>query len=182
MNRTAQHSARNYALAATLAAASLAATPVHAAQATASASGTVVAPIAITAATNLVFGSFATGAGGSVTVSTSGARTVSGVVVMGGATPSAARFNLSGTASSTYSITHSGTAVLTNTSGVGGETMALSKFSDLSAANAISGNVSAGTLDAGGTQSLYVGATLTVGAAQVPGIYTGTVIATVEYN
>lgn len=182
MIRTVQHTARHTALAATLVAASLAATSAHAAQATASASGTVVTPIAITAATNLVFGSFAAFAGGTVTVSTSGVRSVSGVVVMGGATPSAARFDISGMASSTYSITHSGTAVLTNTSGVGGETMGLSKFSDLSAANTTSGNVIAGTLDAGGTQSLYVGATLTVGAGQVPGIYTGTVIATVEYN
>ncbi len=182
MIRKAQQSALRFALAAAVAAASLAGSSAHAAQATASASGTVVAPIAITAATNLVFGSFAAGAGGSVTVSTSGARTFSGVVLMSGATPSAARFNVTGTASSTYSITHSGTAVLTNTSGVGGETMTLTKFSDLSAGNATSGNVTAGTLDSGGTQSLYVGATLTVGAAQVPGIYTGTVIATVEYN
>jgi hypothetical protein len=156
--------------------------PVQAAQATASASGTVVTPIAITVANNLVFGSFAPGAGGTVTVSTSGARAASGPVLMAAATPSAARFNITGEASTTYSITHSGTAVLTNTVGVGGETMALAKFSDLTAGNATSGTVSAGTLDGAGAQSLYVGGTLTVGAAQVPGIYVGTVIATVEYN
>ncbi len=60
--------------------------------------------------------------------------------------------------------------------------MALAKFSDLSGANATSGEVTTGTLDGAGTQSLFVGGTLTVAAAQVPGVYTGTVIATVEYN
>jgi len=154
----------------------------HAAQASANASGTVVAPIAISAAANLVFGSFAPGAGGTVTVSTSGVRQASGPILMGAATPGAARFNISGEAGSSYSITHSGSAVLTNTIGTGGETMILTKFSDLTGANATAGTAAAGTLDGAGTQSLYVGGTLTVGAAQAPGVYTGTVIATVEYN
>jgi spore coat protein U-like protein len=162
--------------------AALAAPTAQAAQATATASGTVVTPIAIAAVANLAFGSFAAGAGGTITVSTSGARTVSGVVAFGSGSTTAARFDISGQASTTYSISHSGTTVLTNSTGVGGETMALAKHSDLSAANATSGNASSGTLDAGGAQSLYVGGTLTVGAAQVPGVYTGTVIATVEYN
>ena len=156
--------------------------PGLAAQATATASGTVVSPIAIAAAANLAFGNFAPGTGGSVTVSTSGVRAASGPVLMGAATPTAARFNITGAASTTYSITHSGTSVLTNTTGTGGETMALAKFSDLTAGNATSGTVTAGTLDGAGAQSLYVGGTLTVGSSQVAGIYTGTVIATVEYN
>jgi len=156
--------------------------PGHAAQATASASGTVVAPIAIAAAANLVFGNFAAGAGGSVTVSTSGVRAASGPVLMGVVAASAARFNITGAANTTYSITHGGTSVLTNTTGTGGETMALAKFSDLTAANTTSGNVAVGALDGSGAQSLYVGGTLTVAAAQVPGLYTGTVSATVEYN
>lgn len=169
-------------LAALALACAVASAPAHAAQATATASGTVVAPIAITAATNLVFGSFAAGPGGTVTVSTSGARASSGVVLMGAGTPSAARFDITGQASSTYSITHGGTAVLTNTTGTGNETMALTKFSDLAGANATSGTVSSGTLDGAGTQSLFVGGSLAVAAAQVPGVYVGTVIATVEYN
>lgn len=156
--------------------------PGQAAQATATASGTVVSPIAIAAAANLAFGNFAPGAGGTVTVSTSGARTGSGTVLMGASTPTAARFNITGAASTTYSITHSGTTVLTNTTGTGAETMALAKFSDLTAGNATTGNAVSGTLDGAGAQSLYVGGTLSVGAAQVPGVYTGTVIATVEYN
>lgn len=152
--------------------------PAQAAQATANASGTVVAPIAIVVANDLVFGSFAPGAGGDVTVSTSGARATTGPILMAGAAPSAARFNITGEAASTYSITHSGSATLTS----GANTMTLTKFSDLSAANATSGNPPTGTLDGAGAQSLYVGGTLAVGAAQAPGLYTGTVIATVEYN
>lgn len=154
------------------------AVPVQAAQDTANATGTVVTPIAILAAGNLVFGSFAPGAGGTVTVSTSGVRSASGPILMTGAATSAARFDITGEASSTYSITHSGSATLTS----GANTMALSKFSDLSAANATAGNPLTGTLDGAGAQSLYVGGTLAVGAAQAPGVYTGTVIATVEYN
>ncbi|MES2325043.1 MAG: DUF4402 domain-containing protein [Pseudomonadota bacterium] len=179
--RTLAQPGLTLALFASIAAASLLPSAAQAAQATATASGTVVTPIAITAAANLAFGSFAAGAGGTITVSTSGARTSSGVVALG-ASAAAARFDITGSASTTYSISHSGTAVLTNTTGGGGETMALAKFSDLTAGNATSGNVSSGTLDGAGAQSLFVGGTLTVGAAQVPGVYTGTVIATVEYN
>ena len=153
----------------------------HAAQASATASGTVVVPMAIAAAANLGFGSFAAGAGGTVTVSTSGMRTVSGPVLVGGATGAAARFNITGAPGTTYSISHSGTTVLTNSAGAG-ETMLLSKCSDLTSANTTSGEVTSGTLSGAGVQSLYVGGTLTVASGQVPGLYTGTVVATVEYN
>ena len=166
---------------AAFAAAAVLSAPAHAAQATATASGTVVAPIAIAVSTNLAFGSFTAGAAGNVTVSTSGARTTTGPILIGTGS-SAARFNITGQANATYSIVHTGTTVLTNTTGGGGETMALSKFSDLTGANATSGDVLAGLLDGTGAQSLYVGGSLSVGAGQVPGLYTGNVIATVEYN
>jgi hypothetical protein len=181
--RAQRPSILNLALIAVAAAAIGASGGALAADGTASATGTVVQPIAITPSTNLSFGSFAAGSSGTVSVSTSGQRAVTGgVVVVGAASASAARFNITGAPSTTYSITHAGTAVLTNTTGTGNETMALSKFSDLTAANTTSGNVSAGTLDGTGAQSLYVGGQLTVAANQVPGVYTGTVIATVEYN
>lgn len=148
-----------------------------AASATATSSSTVVAPIAITKSADLAFGKFAASTGGTVTVSTSGARTVSGGVLgMSGAT-TAAKFDVTGEADATYSITLSGTATLTS----GSDSMAFATVSDLSGGNATSGNVSAGTLT-GGAQSIYVGGTLTVAAAQAPGTYSGNVIATVEYN
>lgn len=153
----------------------------HAAVANGTATGTVIQPIAITSFANLNFGTFASGAGGTITVSTSGARTATGVVPIG-TTSAAGRFDITGTPASTYSITHGGTAVLTNTTGGGNETMTLTKFSDLTGANATSGNVANGTLDGAGAQSLFIGGSLTVAANQVAGVYTGTVIATVEYN
>lgn len=152
------------------------------ATATATASGTVVAPIAIAATANLAFGSLAPGAGGNVTVSTSGVRASTGPILLGGAPSSAARFHITGQADSTYTITHSGTAVLTNTTGSGGETMALTKFSDLTGANGTSGSATSGTLDILGSQTLFVGGSIAVASNQVAGVYTGTVTATVEYN
>ena len=150
----------------------------QAAQATATASGTVVAPIAIVAATNLAFGTFAPGAGGNVTVSTSGVRSSTGPVLLGAGASSAARFNITGQAGLTYSITHAGSTQLSN----GSSFMTLTKFSDLTGVNGSSGNVSSGMLDGAGTQSLFVGGTLAVGANQLAGLYSGSIVATVEYN
>ena len=181
MTTTFKHPRLTFKLALMAAAAAVGAclsAPGQAASATANANATVVTPIAIVNAADLVFGSFAPGAGGTVTISNSGVRSASGAILMTGAAPQAARFNITGQASTTYSITHSGTAVLTS----GANTMALAKTSDLTGANVTSGNVAAGTLDAGGAQSLYVGGTVTVGAALAPGLYTGTVLATVDYN
>jgi hypothetical protein len=156
-----------------------------AAQVTATADATVIAPIAIANTIPLSFGKFAPGAAlGTVIVSTSGTRTKTGAVILSsiGPTISAAKFDVTGDANATYSISHTGTTTLTNTTGVGAETMALTKFSDLLAANATSGDATTGTLSASGTQSIYVGGTLAVAAAQVAGVYTGTAIVTVEYN
>jgi hypothetical protein len=153
-----------------------------AADATTTASATVITPIAITKSVDLAFGSFARGAGGSVTVSTSGARTTTGAILSTiGGTPAAAKFDVTGEGASTYSITWSGDTVLTTGAGGVGQTMALARISDLTAGNATSGAVTSGTLSSG-VQSIYLGGTLTVGAAQEAGAYTGSVTATVEYN
>lgn len=151
----------------------------NAAQATATATATVITPIGITAPVNLVFGSFARGAGGTVTVSTSSIRTASGTILSAvTAAPSAARFNVTGDGSATYSITIAPTANLAD----GLNTMALATFSQLTAGGATSGNVTTGTLTSG-AQSIYVGGTLTVGATQVASTaYAGSVAVTVEYN
>ncbi len=155
------------------------AVPAGAATDTATATAIVIVPIAIVKATDMSFGKFARGAGGTVTVSTSGARTASGTILSTiGSSPTAARFNVTGDNNATYAITHSGTTDLTS----GSDTMALAKFSDLTAAGATSGNPATGTLDGTGAQSIYVGGTLTVAANQPTGTYTGTVIVAVEYN
>jgi hypothetical protein len=152
-----------------------------AAEATSSASGTVITPIAITKAADLSFGKFAPGAGGTVTVSTSGARTGSGVILSSvGSSPTAARFNVTGDADATYSISIVAPANLSDGAATA-STMALSTFSDLTGGGATSGNVTSGTLT-GGAQSIYLGGTLTVGATQKAASYTGNVTVTVEYN
>jgi hypothetical protein len=152
-----------------------------AANASASASGTVIEPIVITKAADLAFGEFAPGAGGTVTVSTSGARTGSGVILSTiGSAPTAAKFDVTGEADATYSIAISPSADLSDTAPTP-NTMALTTFSDLTAGNATTGNVTAGTLTSG-AQSIYVGGELAVGAAQVAGDYTGSISVTVEYN
>ena len=158
----------------------------YAASATSTATSTVIAPIGITAPVVLSFGKFAPGAGGSVTISNSGARTGTGVILSStSSTQTAARFDVTGEASTTYAITPSGVTALTGISGAAltlPSTMALAKTSDPTGANVTTGTVAAGTLSAGGTQSIYVGGTLTVGAAQPAGVYTGAVTVTVEYN
>ncbi|MEK9951770.1 MAG: DUF4402 domain-containing protein [Curvibacter sp.] len=122
----------------------------------------------------LSFGSFVAGSGGTVVVGTSGARSkTGGVVLVGqGATASAAQFLVSGTASATYAITlpPDGTVSLSS----GSQTMALNGF--------VSFPHATGTLSAGGSQVLNVGATLSVGANQTPGNYSGSFNVTVQYN
>lgn len=149
---------------------------------TAIASATVLAsPVVLTKTADLSFGKFAPGAPGSITISTSGVRTVSGGVLPSadGGTMTAATFVVAGGTGAAYSITHGGTSALSRTAG--SETMLMTKFSAVTATNATDGIAAGGTLNAG-TQSIYVGGTLTVGANQAAGAYTGTISVTVEYN
>lgn len=150
-----------------------------AASATTTSTATVIEPIAITTATELVFGDFAPGEGGSVTVATDGARTASGPILStAGATPTAARFDVTGDDGATYSISISGATELTDPAS---NTMLLSVFNALTADGATTGTVTSGTLT-GGAESIYLGGELTVGGTQTAGTYTGDVIVTVEYE
>lgn len=152
-----------------------------AADGTTSSTATVIEPIAVTKTVDLVFGKFAPGGGGAVTVATDGTRTTTGPILSNsGATPTAAKFDVSGDNDSTYSIAWSGAIELSDS--VSTETMALERISDLTAGGATTGEASTGTLDGTGAQSVYLGGTLTVGAAQAAGTYTGDVTVTVEYN
>jgi hypothetical protein len=116
----------------------------------------------------LAFGSFAAASGGTVTLAPSGARSRTGGVVLvaaGGAATSAA-FSVSDTdpanASRTYLITLPDDGAVTL--GSGASTMAVNGFtSNPSTFGALSG----------GSQILTVGATLTVGANQPAGTYSG---------
>ncbi len=175
---------RRVALASVVALGAFSASNSFAAEATTSSSATVIEPIAITKAigTDLLFGKFAPGAGGSVTVATDGARTATGAILSSvGSAPAAAKFDVTGDNDATYGITWGGATDLID-SATTPNTMALARISDLAGTGATTGEVTTGTLGTGGTQSIYLGGTLTVGASQTPGTYTGNVTVTVEYN
>ena len=149
--------------------------------ASATATANVVTPIAITKSVDLAFGNFYAGASaGTVAVNTNGTRTFTGgaLTAIGGATPAAAKFDVTGTAAMTYAISYASGVTLTGP----GTAMALTQVSDLTAAGGASSLVATGTLSAGGAQSIYIGGTLAVGANQLAGAYTGTITATVDYN
>jgi hypothetical protein len=153
-------------------------TTAFAAQNSASATGTanarIITAISITAGTALNFGDVVpSGAVGTVTVDPTGLRTSTGGASLGNATGVAAgAFTVNGQGSATYAITLPANGVVTVTSGA--NSMAVNNFT--------SSPSGTGALSAGGSQALTVGATLSVGAAQAAGSYTGTYQVTVAYN
>lgn len=145
--------------------------------ATTSANGTatIVKPIAIVKAADLLFGKVVPGtATGTVVMTAAGARSATGGATLFGqaSTSNAASFTVSGENSATYAITLPSAAV-TLTSGV--NTMTVGTFTSSPSAT--------GALDVtSGNQTLNVGGTLNVGANQAAGSYTGSFSVTVAYN
>ncbi|MFC3099897.1 DUF4402 domain-containing protein [Altererythrobacter lauratis] len=130
----------------------------------------VVAPLTLThvAGATLNFGTFVPGTvGGSVTVSRAGNGTAGGdVTLMPGSVEAADSFTVAGDAGRRFSIV-TGAGTVTS----GGNTM---DFTTDARANH--------TLDSSGAASFTVGGTLTVGANQPAGVYTGSYSVTVTYN
>jgi hypothetical protein len=129
--------------------------------ATASAAATILAPIAISNTVDMDFGILA----GSVTpgtcvLATNNSRTVTGgVTIMAGGTPTAASFNVTGSAGAIYTITlPAGATTVSN----GTQTMTVNAW--------VSNPTPTGTLT-GGASTLLVGATLNVAASQAAGVY-----------
>lgn len=148
---------------------------VQAADATGTASATVVTPIAISNTAGIAFGKLSAGTGGTVVMSTAGERTKSGgVVLLSGTAGNAAAFNVTGDASATYAITLPSSAVTITHSVDNTKTMNIGTFTSNPSAT--------GTLSAGGAQTVNVGATLTVASAQTAGSYSGNFTVSVEYN
>lgn len=142
--------------------------------ATASTSATVITPIAISKTVDMNFGSIAVSPtiAGTVVLAPAGTRTKSGGVTLPAVTGTvtAAAFNVTGLGTSTYSITLPSTITL---NGPASATMTVNAF-----ASTPSGT---GTLTAG-AQTVQVGGTLNVGAAQAAGTYTNTTDLTVTVN
>lgn len=144
--------------------------------ASATASATIVTPIAITKDVDMNFGNLAVNAStGTVVLTPGGARSATGGVSFLAASPgtvTAASFTVTGLAGATYSITLP-SAALTISSGA--NNMTVDTWS--------SNPTPTGTLT-GGTETLTVGATLHVGASQAAGTYTSPTPfdVTVNYN
>lgn len=148
--------------------------------ASASAYATIVAPIAIEKSADLQFGTMIKGTG-TVTVATTGVRTFS-VDAMNpgnqGVTPAAAVFSITGEASYTYSIAFSQASItITN---AGSQEMEVGTFVAYSLTDDATGTT--GTLSGGGTDTVKVGATLTLDNDETAGEYTGSFTVTVAYN
>jgi hypothetical protein len=145
---------------------------------TATATAAIVSPIAIAKVTDMNFGRIASSAvAGTVSLPAAAApvRTViGGCTLQGGGTVSSASFTVTGQAGFTYSISlpADGTVSLT------GPVPAMAANTFIS-----SPTVAAGGLLTGGTETLYVGATLSVAANQPAGAYTSAnFTVTVNYN
>jgi hypothetical protein len=144
--------------------------------ATATATATVITPISIAKNTDMSFGNIAVQAatGGTVVLAPAGTRTsTSGVTLpAAGGTVAAASFTVTGSGSLTYAITLPTTVTLTHSGGA--QTMTAGSFTSNPSAT--------GTLSSG-TENVAVGATLTVAAGQLAGVYTsGNFNVTVNYN
>lgn len=146
--------------------------------ATATATATIVTPIAITKNVDMNFGNVAvTSSAGTVVLSPGGVRTKTGGVTLPAVAGvvTAAKFTVTGEGTYSFAITIPSTDVtLTNTTGVGGETMIANSFvCDLGATSSL----------VGGTKEMFVGATLNVGIAQKAGVYVSSPFdVTVNYN
>ena len=144
--------------------------------ATATATTTIVTPIAISKSIDMNFGNVAVSPtlAGTVVLVPAGTRSTTGGVTLPATagTVAAAKFIVTGVTGYTYSITLP-TAPITLTGSPSG-TMTAGTFTSTPSP--------AGVLT-GGTQNILVGATLNVAAAQVAGTYTSTAFTvTVNYN
>ncbi len=162
---------------ATLTVAGLSASAQQTSTASSGVSATIITPISITKTQDMNFGNIAvsTSSGGTVVLAPAGTRTTTGGVTLPATTgsPAAASFTVSGQDNYTYAITLPSSAVTIDDNA--SHTMDVTTFT--------SNPSTTGTLSSG-TQTLNVGATLTVGAAQAVGTYSADVPfdVTVNYN
>jgi hypothetical protein len=143
---------------------------------TATVTATIVTPIAIANGGDMNFGNvMASALGGTVTITPAGVRSAIGVTlpaITGTVTP--AHFNVTGSANLTYTIAITGTPVTVTS---GGNNMTVNAFASTPAAG-----VGTGLLSGAGAQTIDVGATLNVGAAQPAGTYVSGTPFTVSVN
>ncbi len=155
-----------------LAAASFATSAQAATTATGTATAEVLSSLTVTATADLQFGQIAANTGGSVTVNADSSVSKTGGLISTGSRAPAA-FDVVGSPNAMVIVSLPTASVnLTRVSGT--ETMQLGSFN--------TDPNGAFQLDTAGAGSFNVGGTLTVGANQVAGTYTGTFQVSVEYQ
>lgn len=139
----------------------------------------------ISTSQNLSFGTFTPGGGGTVVVSPAGARTATGGVTLFTAAqfsqPAAASYIVANPSNgvSSFTITLPASSVILTRTG-GTATMSVGTFTSNPVTGQGTNKKGFGQL-AGGSGNFTVGATLTVGASQAAGTYTGTYSVTVAF-
>lgn len=157
------------AIASTILAAALASTSANAATANADATATILEQVTVTKSSDLDFGTIVVGAtGGTVDISTAGARTCGAALVCSGAVTAAA-FDITGTSGEVVDVTVDASVTLNS----GGNSMTA----------ALTSSDASITLDGTAANDAFtVGGLLTVGASQAAGDYTGNFDVTVDYQ
>ncbi len=137
------------------------------ASATSNASATIISPISISKSADLDFGNLAVDAAGGTVILDPSATASRASAGAGGVTfpattgtVSAATFLVSGQANFTFSVNILNTSIQITS---GANVMLVDNFAT---------STGAGVLSNLGTQTVYVGADLTVGGSQAPGVYT----------
>lgn len=131
----------------------------------------IARPMSLTKVTDVSFGDIVAGSkAGTVVLSTSGTRTVTGGVSLGASTgASAGSFNLSGEPNAAYNVTVTPATLDLNGPGAA---MTVDTWTP---------SISSGTLPTG-TQNIALGGTLHVGANQTAGSYSGIVTISTDYQ
>lgn len=140
------------------------------------AAANVITPLGITqAAAGMNFGDVAGDTGGtSVVLTTAGTTSGSGVVP--GGTTAAGAFDVTGEVSTAYTLTLPASTTIDD----GANSMVVNAFT--TTLTAAGPNTFTGTLDGLGDDNFTVGATLTIGATQAAGTYSGTYAVIVSYD
>lgn len=150
-----------------------------------SAGAKLLTPITLTqpVGNTLHFGSLYKGGGGTCILNTSNSRSFTGTVTGSAVAPTSANaiYTVGGSANTTYAITLPATITVTEpvtvtTMSISTLTVKTSSGTEVTAVGATS------TLDGTGVDGFIVGGTLTVGASQAAGVYSGTFNVTVAYN
>ena len=147
--------------------------PVYAEIATATVTANITSTLTVRTINGLIFGDIGSGAeAGTLALSPGGVRTTTGGVTVNRAIAgSPAAFDIQGDPNATYSITFPAAVIMTNGSP---NSMVVDNFT--------SSPETTGVIDAGGQQTLFVGATLNVNSNQAFGSYSGELTVTVDYN